>query len=165
MSMALRWCLLVRDHLNINMKLNLERIIVYGLIALICAGLLYVVNELKIIQKNQLKIHEQTTDFHEQVEIKEIEVANQIEIIQKELKELQKTTAPLCYVRIDMVWETGRRIPYDFATDPCGENQEGYRCLESGGEITPSCYNQEECPSNCSGKCVNILEMRSMCNK
>jgi len=66
---------------------------------------------------------------------------------------------PLSCTGLEMVWTTGRRDPYQYAGDACA----GYRCLK-GSEISPACYNAQECPAACSETCVSIPAMQQICS-
>jgi hypothetical protein len=69
---------------------------------------------------------------------------------------------------LDMVWhdpESGaviRSEPYVCGSDLCG----GYRCKE-GSEISPACYNADQCAAACAGECVYVptaqLDCETMC--
>lgn len=69
---------------------------------------------------------------------------------------------------LNMVWhdpQTGaiiRSEPYVCGADLCG----GYRCKE-GNEISPACYNADQCSIACAGECVDIqaaqLDCESLC--
>lgn len=70
---------------------------------------------------------------------------------------------------LNMVWHdptTGaviRSEPYACGSDLCG----GYRCKE-GNEISPACYNAQECAAACAGECVYVptaqLDCATMCS-
>jgi len=60
---------------------------------------------------------------------------------------------------LEMTWSgVGRRDPYTFSGDTCN----GYRCLV-GNEISPACYNDQQCTQICSGSCINILSAKTQC--
>lgn len=67
-----------------------------------------------------------------------------------------------------MVWHSStgavlRSEPYTCGSDLCG----GYRCKE-GNEISPACYNAQQCPVACTGECVYVptaqLDCETMCS-
>ncbi len=62
-------------------------------------------------------------------------------------------------VDVKMVWFSGREDSYSYQDDLCS----GYRCL-NGREITPSCYNFEQCKESCGGDCVDIEEQKRICS-
>jgi len=63
---------------------------------------------------------------------------------------------------LEMVWyiddEAAARFYYDFVNDQC----ERFRCL-TDKEISPLCYNQEECFNNCGGECIPIPSAANEC--
>ena len=61
---------------------------------------------------------------------------------------------------LEMVWPTSRRELYSFGGDTC----DGYRYLNNK-EISPSCYNYQECiNAYSSANCINIPSTQKQCS-
>jgi|GEM_PF-3632972 len=136
-------------------KPTAERIIVYTLFAILIVATGFAYSQLTKDRKANQESFQKNTD---QVGMLQTKLAT----FETKLTALEKTAVTLCYARLDMVWENNiRRDPYYFANDTCGPD--GYRCLSRGGDISPSCYNKTQCASACTGHCVSISEMKTLC--
>ena len=72
------------------------------------------------------------------------------------------STQPLVCSGLNTVWYAGgiliRTDVYSYSSDQCN----GYRCL-TGNNVSPSCYDQSQCATACSGQCINVSDAKNQC--